>query len=117
MKIWKAENESELRKAAKAILTQKLMSTLKSPGYCNFMSYCRQYADAVISNDLYYDEDKREYFNIDGGDDIEIPAHYTKSGNPATIDIPVRSYFTRANKPLPTKEGAESLKKIISALI
>lgn len=68
-------------------LARELMYCLKSPKYGNYIKYCRSYAKAMLENDLYYDEYKDRWFS-DGGDDVvEVSKFFTKTGNPATIDV------------------------------
>ncbi len=73
----------------KGKLTKRLMKVLSSRNhYCqNYIEYCSNYAIRIIEEDLYYDEKSERYYNIDEGDDIEIPGRLTKTGNPETIDI------------------------------
>ena len=70
-------------------LAKRLMYDLSSMnGYChNYISYCYDYATATVNNDLSYDEKSNRYYNIDWGDNIEIPGRLSKTGNPTTIDI------------------------------
>ena len=69
-------------------LTRLLMKVLISiTGRGSYLMQCQDYAKAVIENYLYYDKDEDRYYDIDHGDDIEIPAIQSKTGCPVTIDI------------------------------
>ena len=63
----------------------KFLTSLRNDGH--YLIQCQDYAKAVIENDLYYDQEAGRYFNLDSGDDIEIRARQSKTGNPVTIDI------------------------------
>ena len=60
---------------------------VKEMGEEEFSEYCLNWAISLIDDDLDFEVEKGRYYNVDGGDDIEISARHSKTGNPVTIDI------------------------------